>query len=78
MISEFMMKLGIDVGSVSAKVVVMDEADEVIESRYVRTKGQPVETVLAILEEVLPGYATGGIKLVATTGTCGKLSAELL
>ncbi len=72
------MKLGIDVGSVSAKVVVMDEADEVIESRYVRTKGQPVETVLAILEEVLPGYATGGFKLVATTGTGGKLIAELL
>jgi len=72
------MRLGIDVGSVSAKVVVMDEADTVIESHYVRTKGQPVETVLAILEEVLARYATNRFELVAATGTGGKLIAELL
>ena len=72
------MKLGIDVGSVSAKVVVMDEADRVIEWHYVRTKGQPVETVLAILEQVLPRYATDRFELVAATGTGGKLIAELL
>jgi len=50
------MKLGIDIGSVSAKVVVMDEADSIVASRYVRTKGQPVETVLAVLEEILAEY----------------------
>ncbi|MDI6815114.1 MAG: acyl-CoA dehydratase activase, partial [Dehalococcoidales bacterium] len=72
------MKLGIDVGSVSAKVVVMDEADRVIEWHYVRTKGQPVETVFAILEEVLPRYATDRLELLAATGTGGKLIAELL
>ncbi|MFC1995607.1 acyl-CoA dehydratase activase [Chloroflexota bacterium] len=73
-----MMKLGIDVGSVSAKFVVMDGADQVIESHYIRTKGQPVETVLTILEEILPRYAVDGFGLVATTGTGGKLVAELL
>jgi len=72
------MKLGIDVGSVSAKVVVLDAADKVIEWHYVRTKGQPVETVLAILEEVLPRYETDGFELIAATGTGGKLIAELL
>ncbi len=72
------MKLGIDVGSVSAKVVVVDEADRVIESHYVRTKGQPLETVLAILEEVLARYSTERFELVATTGNGGKLIAELL
>ncbi len=72
------MKLGIDVGSVSAKVVVLGEADSVIEWHYVRTKGQPVETVLAILEEVLPRYETDGFELMAATGTGGKLIAELL
>ncbi|MCK5434643.1 MAG: ATPase, partial [Dehalococcoidales bacterium] len=72
------MKLGIDVGSVTAKVVVMDEAGSVIEWHYVRTKGQPVETVLAILEEVLPRYETDGFEPIATTGTGGKLIAELL
>ena len=72
------MKLGIDVGSVSAKVVVLDEADSVIEWHYVRTKGQPVETVLSVLEEVLPRYETDGFELIAATGTGGKLIAELL
>jgi len=71
-------KLGIDVGSVSAKVVVMDEADSVIEWHYARTKGQPVETTLAILEEVLARYTTDRFGVVAATGTGGKLVTELL
>jgi activator of 2-hydroxyglutaryl-CoA dehydratase len=36
------MKLGIDIGSVTAKAVVIDEGDNIIETRYVRTMGQPV------------------------------------
>ena len=36
------MKLGIDIGSVTAKVVALDETGKIIESRYVRTKGHPV------------------------------------
>ena len=68
------MKLGIDVGSVSAKVVVMDEANRVIKWHYVRTKGQPVETVLTILD----GIKLDSFELMAATGTGGKLIAELL
>jgi len=71
-------KLGIDVGSISAKVVVMDERNNVVETHYVRTKGQPVETVLAILEEVVAKYSPDNFEVVATTGTGGKLIAELL
>ena len=47
------MKLGIDIGSVTAKAVVLDGADNIIESRYTRTRGQPVETFLTILEDIL-------------------------
>ncbi len=72
------MKLGIDIGSVSAKVVVMDNENNVVEKHYVRTKGQPVETVLAILEEVLAKYPPYSFEVAATTGTGGKLIAELL
>ncbi len=72
------MKLGIDIGSVTAKVVVIDEADSIIESQYTRTKGQPVETVLTILEEVLAKYTPDRFKLAAATGTGGKLIADLL
>ncbi len=72
------MKLGIDIGSVTAKVVVLGEANNIIESRYVRTKGQPVETVLAILEGILAKYPPGQFKAAAVTGTGGQLVATLL
>jgi predicted CoA-substrate-specific enzyme activase len=72
------MKLGIDIGSVSAKVVVMDEADSVIESRYVRTMGQPVETLLAVLEEVLAKYPASSFTVAGATGTGGQLVADLI
>jgi len=72
------MKLGIDIGSVTAKVVVLDKADNVVESRYVRTRGQPVETILAILEDVLRKYPSDKVKSAAATGTGGQLIADLL
>ncbi len=72
------MKLGIDIGSVSAKVVVMDEADAIVASRYVRTKGQPVETVLAVLEEILAAYPASSFTVAGATGTGGQLVADLI
>lgn len=72
------MKLGIDIGSITAKVVVVDEADNIIESRYIRTKGQPVETTLAILEDLLARYSLERFELAAATGTGGRLIADLL
>jgi hypothetical protein len=72
------MKLGIDIGSVTAKVVVLGEADKIIEERYVRTKGQPVETVLAILENLLVKYPPSKFTVAAATGTGGQLIATLL
>jgi predicted CoA-substrate-specific enzyme activase len=72
------MKLGIDVGSVTAKAVVLDEADNIIASRYVRTKGQPVETVLSILEDLLAKFPPAQFKAAANTGTGGQLIADLL
>jgi predicted CoA-substrate-specific enzyme activase len=72
------MKLGIDIGSVTAKAVVLDEADNIIESRYVRTRGQPVKTILGILEDLLAEYPPGKFTSAATTGTGGELIARLL
>ncbi len=37
--------LGIDVGSVSTKVVVVDQWGKVLASRYLRTNGRPIETL---------------------------------
>jgi predicted CoA-substrate-specific enzyme activase len=72
------MKLGIDIGSVTAKVVILDESGKVIASRYVRTRGQPVETILAILQEVLAKYPPAGFTAAAATGTGGQFVAGLL
>jgi predicted CoA-substrate-specific enzyme activase len=72
------MKLGIDIGSVTAKAVVLDEADNIVESRYTRTRGQPVETILAILEDILTSYSPDQFKVAAATGTGGELIANLL
>jgi len=37
--------LGVDVGSVSTNMVVMNEQEEVLETLYIRTSGQPVKAV---------------------------------
>jgi predicted CoA-substrate-specific enzyme activase len=72
------MKLGLDIGSVTAKAVVLDEAGNIIESKYVYTRGQPVETILVILEEVLSKYPPSDFTIAAATGTGGRLIADLL
>ncbi|MGD1119789.1 MAG: acyl-CoA dehydratase activase [Dehalococcoidales bacterium] len=72
------MKLGIDIGSVTAKVVVLDDNESIIDSRYVRTRGQPIETVLVILEELLSKYPPEQFKAAGATGTGGQLIAALL
>jgi predicted CoA-substrate-specific enzyme activase len=72
------MKLGIDIGSVTAKAVVLDNDGKIIESRYVRTRGQPVATVLAILEDILAKYPPAGFTVAGATGTGGQLIAAIL
>ena len=37
--------VGIDTGSVSTNVIAIDENYEVIFDRYIRTKGQPINSV---------------------------------
>ncbi len=72
------MKLGIDIGSVTAKAVVLDKNDNIIESKYVRTKGQPIETALAILEDIFNRYPPAQFEIAAATGTGGQFIANLL
>jgi predicted CoA-substrate-specific enzyme activase len=72
------MKLGVDIGSVTAKFVVLDESDNIVESKYVRTKGQPIETALSIFEDILSRYFPGRFNVAAATGSGGELLANLL
>ncbi len=70
--------LGLDIGSVSANTVLIDENKNVVEEHYTRTKGQPLETVLALLTDILSRVSPERIQSVSVTGTAGKLIAELL
>ncbi|MBE9531776.1 MAG: hypothetical protein IME98_03110, partial [Proteobacteria bacterium] len=70
--------VGIDVGSVSANIVVLDEHHNVLEEHYMRTKGEPLQTALAGLEEVVSRYGKDSIKIITATGTGGKLIAPLI
>ena len=70
--------IGLDVGSVSANTVVIDEKKDVIEDHYTRLKGQPLETVYRVLTDVLSRVPAEQIRSVSVTGTAGKLLADLL
>lgn len=70
--------VGIDIGSVSANTVVLDEHRNLLEEHYTRTKGEPLETSLSILSEIIHKYGKENIKLVAATGSGGKLIAPLI
>ena len=70
--------LGMDVGSVSANTIIMDEQRNVREEHYTRIKGQPLQTVQKVLEEILQRIPHEQFHSVSFTGTGGKLLSELL
>jgi len=71
--------LGIDVGSVSTNLAVLDEAGEVVKEIYVKTDGRPIEVVNKSLAEI---WDEMGPRLeilgVATTGSGRELIGELI
>lgn len=70
--------LGIDVGSVSANTVIMNDKKDVIEEHYTRLKGQPLLTVNNILEEILKRIPAEYFHSISFTGIGGKLLSEIL
>jgi len=68
--------IGLDVGSVSADLVVVDRERRVLESRYVRTFGRPIQVSLAELRELLDRY--DDIAGLCVTGSGTRIIAELL
>jgi len=70
--------LGIDVGSISANTIIMDEHRNVLEEHYIRIKGQPLQTVQRILEEILQRIPLEEFHSLSFTGIGGKLLSELL
>ncbi|NMA83219.1 MAG: 2-hydroxyglutaryl-CoA dehydratase [Epulopiscium sp.] len=69
--------LGIDVGSVSTDVVLLNENLEVIEKIYLRTKGRPIQTIQEAFKILQNHYDSKDIKAVGTTGS-GRATASFL
>src|SRR5512146_329855 len=65
---------GLDAGSVSVKLVVLDGDGNVLQKRYRKHRGHPVRVALGILKEA--GAASDCF--LAVTGSAGKLIAGIL
>ncbi len=63
--------LGLDAGSVSVKLVVLDEGGGLISAYYKRHGGQPLSIALELLEKV------GHESSISITGSSGRLIAQI-
>jgi len=72
------MQLGIDVGSLTIKVVLLDGGGEVVADRYLPSQGVPLRTVLSALDELFRDHSPERIQGVSVTGSGGRLIGELL
>ena len=68
-----MHKVGIDVGSISVDLVIMDQRLGIVETQYVRHKGRAAEVTRDLLDAVAAKYP---IDLVASTGTGAQALAQ--
>lgn len=71
--------LGIDIGSVSTKLALIDEQGNVIKGIYTKTQARPIEVVGKGLKEIEKEMGSQiNIKGVATTGSGRELIGELV
>ncbi|WP_432662945.1 acyl-CoA dehydratase activase [Wukongibacter baidiensis] len=71
--------LGVDVGSVSTNIVVMDSEKNVIDTLYIRTKGKPIEALRLGLRQIKDRLESD-VKVLGlgTTGSGRHLAATML
>ncbi len=72
--------LGIDIGSISTKGVIINENREIIASSYLWTKGNPIEAVKQLLQELEEKIKGKNISIygVGTTGSARRLIGSML
>ncbi len=69
--------VGIDIGSVSTNLVVLDESLKVQEALYLRTRGQPIPTVVRGLEEIRRKHPDLTVIGLGATGS-GRQLADMI
>ncbi|MEW6054438.1 MAG: acyl-CoA dehydratase activase [Nitrospirota bacterium] len=77
-----MIFIGLDAGSVSVKLVVLDDASSKLYSRYQRHKGHPIAIALKLLREVAESEIfhlhDSNTRSLSVTGSAGRLVASIL
>lgn len=70
--------LGVDVGSVSTDIVVLDKDLKVVEKLYLRTKGRPIKAIQEGFKILQDKYDDWEISGVGTTGSGRQISSYLI
>ncbi len=70
--------LGIDIGSISVKLALLNREGKVLWTYYRRIKEKPLETFLLSVEELKKETSLDDIKAVSVTGTGGRVLKDLL
>ena len=72
--------LGIDIGSISTKGVIIDENNNIIASTYLWTEGTPVNAVKKVINDLKNQIKDKNIKVfgVGTTGSARKLIGTMI
>lgn len=72
--------LGIDIGSISTKGVIIDSNNKIICSKYLWTEGNPIRAVTNLLKELEKDFDKNKYKIVSvgTTGSARKLIGVIL
>lgn len=71
--------MGIDVGSVSTNITLIDEKDKVIDKQYIRTEGQPIESLRRGLRDIDKRIGRNiAIAGVGTTGSGRQLAGAIV
>lgn len=72
--------LGVDVGSISTKGVIIDEYDNIIRESYIWTKGNPMKAVKELIGNLKEGFDTDKYKIVnsGVTGSARRLIGTII
>ena len=72
--------LGIDVGSISTKGVIIDKKNNILSSQYIWTQGDPIGAVKKLVGLLEEQFDKENCKIVATgaTGSARKLVGAIL
>ena len=70
--------LGIDVGSVSTDLVVIDEKNNVLKKLYLKTEGNPIRAVEQGMKILGQEFQAGDIAGAGTTGSGRAIAAMMI